>query len=56
MERNSWFKQEFDRAKKRNAKLPAHARMVVTNPVLSAHSRAEAPVRKTPNNPPQGDD
>jgi hypothetical protein len=36
---NTWFYEEYERAKKRNALIPPHARMVVTNPILSAHTR-----------------
>lgn len=37
----NWFREECERAKARNAEVPAHARMIVTNPALSAHTRAE---------------
>lgn len=33
----NWFREEYERAKARNAQIPLHARMIVTNPVLSAH-------------------
>lgn len=36
----SWFREEYERAKKRNAQIPSHARMVVTNPDLSEHRQA----------------
>ena len=35
----NWLREECERAKARNALIPPHARMVVTNPVLSAHVR-----------------
>ena len=38
----SWFRDEYERAKARNAQIPEHARMIVTNPTLSAHSRGGA--------------
>lgn len=37
---------EYRRAVKRNAEIPQHARMVVTNPVLSAHRRTTATVKR----------
>lgn len=44
MEQENWFKEEFERAKQRNAEIPPHARMIVTSPVLSAHSRSSSPI------------
>lgn len=44
----SWFQQEYERSKARNALIPPHARMVATNPILSAHTRKNAPARVTP--------
>lgn len=35
----SWFRVEYERAKRFNASIPEHARLVVTNPALSAHTR-----------------
>lgn len=33
----NWFREEYERAKVRNAQIPRHAQMVVTNPALSTH-------------------
>lgn len=39
------FCVEYRRAVARNAQIPDHARMVVTNPILSAHRRQSSPTR-----------
>ncbi|MFS0885219.1 hypothetical protein [Aeromicrobium sp. 179-A 4D2 NHS] len=38
-EPRSMFRDVFEESKRRNAMIPEHARMVVTNPALSAHTR-----------------
>lgn len=46
MDQENWFKEEFERARQRNTDLPPYARMIVTSPLLSAHSRSVAPVEQ----------
>lgn len=38
MANQTWFRSEFEKAKKFNSELPPHARLVVSSPVNSAAS------------------
>lgn len=55
MANHTWFRSEFEKAKKFNSELPPHARLVVSSPVTSAGSRttqnAEHPPASEPDQP-----
>lgn len=46
-EAKSWFREELERAKRRNETIPPHARMVITDPAISAHRRTARPAGAT---------